>query len=67
MAEIKKVGVLGCCLMGSGIAQVAELVWQLRGQAGERQVPGARIGLAHNIGLGGAVVVTAYQPVANGS
>jgi acetyl-CoA acyltransferase len=37
---------------------VAELVWQLRGEAGPRQVPGARIGLAHNIGLGGAAVVT---------
>ncbi|MCI3270084.1 lipid-transfer protein [Streptomyces cylindrosporus] len=45
-------------LGATGIAQVAELVWQLRGTAGERQVPGARIGLAHNIGLGGAAVVT---------
>jgi acetyl-CoA acyltransferase len=45
-------------LGATGIAQVAELVWQLRGEAGPRQVPGARIGLAHNIGLGGAAVVT---------
>ncbi|MGX9889601.1 lipid-transfer protein [Streptomyces sp. NPDC002276] len=45
-------------LGATGIAQVAELVWQLRGVAGERQVPGAEVGLAHNIGLGGAAVVT---------
>jgi acetyl-CoA acyltransferase len=45
-------------LGATGIAQVAELVWQLRGEAGPRQVPGARVGLAHNIGLGGAAVVT---------
>lgn len=45
-------------LGATGIAQAAELVWQLRGTAGERQVPGARVGLAHNIGLGGAAVVT---------
>jgi len=45
-------------LGATGIAQVAELVWQLRGKAGARQVPGARVGLAHNIGLGGAAVVT---------
>ncbi|MGW1070009.1 lipid-transfer protein [Streptomyces aureus] len=45
-------------LGATGIAQVAELVWQLRGQAGARQVPDARVGLAHNIGLGGAAVVT---------
>jgi benzoylsuccinyl-CoA thiolase BbsB subunit len=34
----------------SGVAQIAEIVWQLRGQAGERQVAGARVGLAHVIG-----------------
>ncbi|MFF3543327.1 lipid-transfer protein [Streptomyces platensis] len=45
-------------LGATGLAQAAELVWQLRGTAGERQVPGARVGLAHNIGLGGAAVVT---------
>lgn len=48
----------GHALGATGIAQAAELVWQLRGTAGERQVPGARVGLAHNIGLGGAAVVT---------
>ncbi|WP_199553054.1 lipid-transfer protein [Streptomyces sp. N35] len=45
-------------LGATGLAQVAELSWQLRGQAGARQVEGARVGLAHNIGLGGAAVVT---------
>ncbi|MFB6860703.1 MULTISPECIES: lipid-transfer protein [Streptomyces] len=45
-------------LGATGLAQAAELVWQLRGAAGPRQVPGARVGLAHNIGLGGAAVVT---------
>ncbi|MEV2192367.1 lipid-transfer protein [Streptomyces phaeochromogenes] len=45
-------------LGATGIAQVAELVWQLRGEAAARQVTGARVGLAHNIGLGGAAVVT---------
>ncbi|MFE9463556.1 lipid-transfer protein [Streptomyces virginiae] len=45
-------------LGATGLAQAAELVWQLRGEAGPRQVAGARTGLAHNIGLGGAAVVT---------
>ncbi|MFI5862370.1 lipid-transfer protein [Streptomyces sp. NPDC051546] len=45
-------------LGATGLAQAAELVWQLRGTAGPRQVAGARVGLAHNIGLGGAAVVT---------
>ncbi|MER5882489.1 lipid-transfer protein [Streptomyces sp. NPDC001941] len=45
-------------LGATGLAQAAELVWQLRAEAGARQVPGARVGLAHNIGLGGAAVVT---------
>jgi acetyl-CoA C-acetyltransferase len=38
----------------TGIAQVCEVVWQLRGQATDRQVKGARIGLTHNIGGTGA-------------
>lgn len=41
----------------TGLAQVAEIVWQLRGQAGERQVKGARIGLTHNVGGTGATAV----------
>lgn len=45
-------------LGATGLAQAAELVWQLRGEASLRQVPGARVALAHNIGLGGAAVVT---------
>ena len=44
----------------TGLAQCAELVWQLRGQAGKRQVEGARAALQHNLGLGGACVVALY-------
>jgi acetyl-CoA acetyltransferase len=49
-------------LGATGLAQCAELTWQLRGTAGPRQVDGATVALQHNIGLGGAVVVTAYRP-----
>ena len=42
----------------TGVAQIAELVWQLRGVTDRRQVPDARVGLQHNIGLGSASVVT---------
>jgi len=45
----------------TGLAQCAELTWQLRGEAGARQVEGARVGLQHNLGLGGAAVVTLYR------
>lgn len=45
----------------SGLAQCAELCWQIRGEAGARQVQGATLGLQHNIGLGGAVVVGLYS------
>jgi acetyl-CoA acyltransferase len=48
-------------LGATGLAQCAELTWQLRGDAGARQVADARAGLQHNIGLGGAAVVTVYQ------
>jgi len=48
-------------LGATGLAQCTELVWQLRGAAGDRQVEGARLGLQHNLGLGGACVVTLYQ------
>ncbi len=50
-------------LGATGLAQCAELTWQLRGTADARQVDGARVGLQHNIGLGGAAVVTVYRPV----
>jgi len=45
-------------LGATGLAQTAEIVWQLRGEAGERQVEGAKLGLQHSIGIGGACVVT---------
>ncbi len=48
-------------LGATGLAQCTELVWQLRGEAGDRQVEGAKIGLQHNLGLGGACVVTMYR------
>ena len=48
-------------LGATGLAQCSELVWQLRGTAGKRQVDGAKVAVQHNIGLGGAAVVTAYQ------
>jgi sterol carrier protein 2 len=50
-------------LGATGLAQCAELVWQLRGDAGPRQVEGASLALQHNIGLGGAAVVTLYEKV----
>ena len=49
-------------LGATGLAQCAELSWQLRGEAGERQQEGAKVALQHNIGLGGAAVVTVYKP-----
>ena len=49
-------------LGATGLAQASELTWQLRGTADKRQVAGAKVALQHNIGLGGAVVVTAYRP-----
>ncbi len=48
-------------LGATGLAQCAELTWQLRGTADARQVPDVTAALQHNIGLGGAAVVTAYQ------
>lgn len=47
-------------LGATGLAQCYELTHQLRASADKRQVPGARFGLQHNIGLGGACVVTLY-------
>lgn len=48
-------------LGATGLAQCSELTWQLRGSADKRQVDGVTAALQHNIGLGGAAVVTAYQ------
>jgi acetyl-CoA acetyltransferase len=50
-------------LGATGLAQCAELVWQLRGQAGDRQVDDVTLALQHNLGLGGACVVTLYEKV----
>ena len=48
-------------LGATGLAQITELVWQLRGQAGARQVAGARMALQHNGGLGSAGFVHLFQ------
>ena len=48
-------------LGATGLAQCTELVWHLRGTAGERQVEGAKVALQHNLGLGGACVMTMYK------
>lgn len=48
-------------LGATGLAQCSELCWQLRGMAEKRQVPGAKVALQHNIGLGGAAVVALYK------
>jgi acetyl-CoA acetyltransferase len=48
-------------LGATGLAQCFELTHQLRGSAGARQVEGARVALQHNLGLGGACVVTMYR------
>ena len=48
-------------LGATGLAQCSELVWQLRGDAEKRQVDGAKVALQHNLGLGGAAVVTLYR------
>ncbi|GJQ72003.1 Scpx [Trypoxylus dichotomus] len=48
-------------LGATGLAQCAELCWQLRGQAGARQVAGVKYALQHNFGVGGAAVVAIYK------
>jgi acetyl-CoA acetyltransferase len=47
----------------TGLAQCAELTWQLRGQADKRQVDNVQVALQHNLGLGGACVMAAYKKV----
>jgi acetyl-CoA acetyltransferase len=49
-------------LGATGLAQCAELTWQIRGEADARQVEGATVALQHNLGLGGACVVAMYEP-----
>jgi sterol carrier protein 2 len=48
-------------LGATGLAQCAELTWQLRGKADKRQVKDAKVALQHNLGLGGAAVVAMYR------
>lgn len=48
-------------LGATGLAQCAELNWQIRGLSEKRQVPGVKVALQHNLGLGGAAVVTMYK------
>ena len=50
-------------LGATGLAQCTELVLQLRGTAEKRQVENAKLALQHNLGLGGACVVTLYERV----
>nr|WP_294974840.1 lipid-transfer protein [uncultured Pseudomonas sp.] len=53
-------------LGATGLAQCFELVEQLRGTAGARQVETARFGLQHNLGLGGACVLSLFERVGGG-
>jgi acetyl-CoA acetyltransferase len=48
-------------LGATGLAQRYELTHRLRGTAEQRQVEGAKVALAHNLGLGGACVTTVYK------
>ncbi|MEX0785920.1 MAG: thiolase family protein [Dehalococcoidia bacterium] len=48
-------------LGATGVANIIEVVWHLRGQAGDRQVEGAKAGLAHVIGLGSACTIHVLQ------
>src|SRR3954469_16985437 len=48
-------------LGATGLAQCSELTWQLRGESEARQVKDAKLALQHNLGLGGAAVVTMYR------
>ena len=48
-------------LGATGLAQCAELCWQLKNCADKRQVQGAKLALQHNLGLGGACVIALYE------
>ncbi|MGO4325959.1 lipid-transfer protein [Cupriavidus sp. 2TAF22] len=48
-------------LGATGLAQCYEMTHQIRGTADQRQVEGAKVALSHNLGLGGACVVTVYK------
>lgn len=54
-------------LGATGLAQIAELTWQLRGTAGVRQVEGARVALQHNGGLGSAGFVHILKKIEGGT
>lgn len=56
---------LNAFLLWRSIIPFPELTWQLRGWAGDRQVPNVKYALQHNIGLGGAVVITLYRKLNN--
>ncbi|TNV73570.1 hypothetical protein FGO68_gene17115 [Halteria grandinella] len=53
-------------LGATGLAQCAELCWQVRGMADKRQVKDCKVALQHNLGLGGAVVIAAYKKYQSG-
>ncbi len=48
-------------LGATGVANICEITWHLRGEAGRRQVEGAKVGLAHVIGLGSACTIHILQ------
>jgi acetyl-CoA acyltransferase len=50
-------------LGATGLAQCSEMTWQIRGEADKRQVDDVDVALQHNLGLGGAAVVTVYRSV----
>ena len=50
-------------LGATGVANVCEVVWHLRGEAGNRQVEGAKVEMAHVIGLGSACTLQVLEKV----
>jgi len=45
----------------AGSCEQRDAAWHLRSEAGDRQVDGAKVALQHNLGLGGACVITMYR------